>query len=158
MIWRLNIEAENGPLARYADFLRSKSPTSRLGVSDAWSSPMVAHEAGPVRLMLTAVTNELSAALRKTVQVSRWQAWANINPPGKQVGRHTHSTARDGSIPQFCLVYFPADHPAALVFPDLDQRIQPQAGLAVVFPPDAAHYVEPNLSEQDRLSFAANAF
>lgn len=158
MIWHLQIEAEDLPIERYARFLRSKSPTSHLGVSDAWTSPMIAHEAGPVRAMLESAAAALRKVSGQAVKVSRWQAWCNINPPGTRVGRHTHATARDGSIPQFCLVYFPADHPAALVFPDLGQRITPRRGLAVVFQPDAAHYVEPNLSDQDRLSIAANAF
>lgn len=147
MIEVLHIAAADAEIIRFAEFCRARTPSGQLGMSDAWSSPKIAHQANPVEDLLA-----------KLDPKPTWQAWANINPPGTGVGSHTHHTAANGAIPLYCLVYFPADHPAALVFPDQGLRIQPRAGLAVRFPPDAAHYVEPNHASTDRVSIAANAF
>lgn len=101
-------------------------------------------------------------------------AWANVNPYGASNAPHMHAgSALSGSYyaktpddcgdlefldPRLAAVHgridYPQDKPNALTNSRFTMRAQ--AGLMVLFPGWLQHYVHPNRSQQDRLSFAFN--
>jgi predicted 2-oxoglutarate/Fe(II)-dependent dioxygenase YbiX len=76
--------------------------------------------------------------------------------PGHRTSLHTHDE-HDELLSAVYYVTAPQDS-GDLVIEDtpVTIRVRPEAGLMVLFPPDAPHAVEENASDRDRLSVAFN--
>jgi hypothetical protein len=86
----------------------------------------------------------------------RYGFWFNEMAPGQRTSLHSHE--EDDEL--LSAVYYLAAEPGCgrLVLWDgeSDCRVEPQPGLLLLFPPDLPHEVEPNQSDQPRLSVAFN--
>lgn len=151
------LELDDAAIIRAILFARERAPSSQLGVSvGAWSSPKALQAVEPVAAILRELTRFVAPQFEKRGPL--WEAWGNVNPPASYTGAHTHATDSRGRINKVSAVYFPADHPARLVFPGLGLHVEPRRGTAVLFPPDVEHMVDTNWSETDRYSIAMNAY
>lgn len=94
--------------------------------------------------------------LGKTVAELRAGFWLNAMGPGQSTSRHSHEE-NDELLSGVYYVTAPADSGDILFHdPPFETRVSPQAGLLLLFAPDLPHSVEPNKSNQLRLSVAFN--
>lgn len=152
------LELDDAAIIRAIQFARKRSPSSQLGVSDGWSSPKVLQQAEPIRPLCDALSGLVCAAPEFATRGPIWEAWANVNPHTAHTGLHSHATNAKGIPNKVSAVYFPADHPARLVFPAVGLSIEPRKGVAVLFPSDVEHCVDTNWSDAERFSIALNAY
>lgn len=81
--------------------------------------------------------------------------WFNHMPPQALTTRHNH----DDGFELLSAVYYvrvPANSGKLILHGDPVQRITPEAGLLLFFPPTLDHEVSPNHSDEHRLSIAFN--
>jgi hypothetical protein len=115
----------------------------------------IAREALPA---LGPVIDRLTAAARLVLGRDdlHYGFWFNQMQPGQRTSLHAHEEL-DELLSAVYYVSAPDDS-GDLVLHDDPARIviRPRPGLAVLFPPDVPHEVEPNLSDSTRLSIAFN--
>ena len=101
---------------------------------------------------------EAQAARRlgKAVAELRSGFWLNAMGPGQSTSKHSHEE-NDEVLSGVYYVTTPADS-GDILFHDspFETRVSPQAGMLLLFAPDLPHSVEPNKSNQLRLSVAFN--
>lgn len=78
--------------------------------------------------------------------------WLNINYPGSYNKAHTHNGCERSGV---FYVKVPEDS-GDLYFTKMDEYIKPYPGLLVLFDSNEEHAVEPNISDEPRISFAFN--
>ena len=118
------------------------------------------------------ISTEIS--ISKSSQATMNGCWININPKGASNKTHTHSDSmlsgayylrvppNSGRIvlldprPQTSCLLLPIDKPTPLT--SVSYYRQPQVGEFVIFPSWLPHYVEPNESDEERISIAFNMF
>jgi hypothetical protein len=94
--------------------------------------------------------------LGKSVAELRSGFWLNAMSPGQSTSRHSHEE-NDEVLSGVYYVTAQADSGDILFHdPPFETRVTPQAGLLLLFAPELAHSVEPNTSDQLRLSIAFN--
>jgi hypothetical protein len=95
-------------------------------------------------------------AQRRVPQALRIGFWINAMQPGQATSRHCHA-----EHDELCSgVYYVATPPSAgdILFhdPPFETRVQPQAGMLLLFSPELEHSVDVNRSDAQRLSLAFN--
>jgi len=99
---------------------------------------------------------EAARRLGKIAAELRSGFWLNAMGPGQSTSRHSHEE-NDEVLSGVYYVTAPADSGDILFHdPPFETRVSPQAGLLLLFAPDLPHSVEPNRSNQLRLSVAFN--
>jgi uncharacterized protein (TIGR02466 family) len=103
-------------------------------------------------------------------------AWINVNPPGSYNSSHTHPQSTISGVlwikcPENCgsIVFeSPVSHTQQEIMekinPEIAEKnnyypsyfIKPSEGTLLLFPSDVRHWVEENLSSEDRISIAFN--
>jgi uncharacterized RmlC-like cupin family protein len=82
--------------------------------------------------------------------------WFNAMQPGERTARHNHAESDELLSAVYYLVTPANSGDLVLYAADRTWRISPQAGEFIFFPPELAHEVEENRSQQLRLSVAFN--
>lgn len=82
--------------------------------------------------------------------------WLNAMDPGDSTSRHTHDNDDELLVGVYYVSAPPGSGDLVLIQQDVELRLRPEAGLFAFFSPHLPHEVEPNLSEQMRLSVAFN--
>lgn len=91
--------------------------------------------------------------LTKTLSKNKmiFNIWLNLNYPLSYNALHNH----DGKYSGVFYVNIP-EGSGNLIFPKLEETIVPEPGMIVLMKSDLQHAVEPNLSDDIRISFAFN--
>ena len=99
---------------------------------------------------------EAARRLRKPIVELHSGFWLNAMGPGQSTSRHSHEE-NDELLSGVYYVSVPGDS-GDILFHDgsFETRVLPQAGLLLLFAPELQHSVEPNRSNQLRLSIAFN--
>lgn len=104
----------------------------------------------------------------------RINAWVNVNGQGNANALHNHAGSHWSGCyyletPEDCGNFAILDPRMGVnmldtrnalldIFSGTMQKVQPREGLTVIFPSWLYHWVEPNLSSEDRISIAFNVF
>lgn len=102
---------------------------------------------------LQAPASEASQQLQRPLRIGFWM---NAMQPGQATSRHCHA-----EHDELCSgVYYVTTPPSAgdILFhdPPFETRVQPQAGMLLLFSPELEHSVDVNRSDAQRLSLAFN--
>lgn len=175
MVSEINVK----DLEEYAYLLRSSSPGRNVTNVNAWqSNDLDISDPRLTKLVNTAYSYAniihkhlgFKTNLRQVID----NVWVNINPKGGTNKPHIHGeNCISGVFYVKCNknsgnIVFP--HPAANFIYNTPESLlgeyteknsqfsnhTPQEGKIILFPSWAYHYVEPNLSDEDRISFAFN--
>lgn len=100
------------------------------------------------------VVTQAQAVLKR--EELRWGFWFNEMGPGHRTSLHDHDEDDELLSGVYYLQVPPASGRLVLWQGEQDIRIQPEAGMLLLFPPHIPHEVEENRSSGTRLSVAFN--
>lgn len=133
--------------------LRASQPAASLAMAEgqAWSSGKTLQRFSNAHALI----ERIQTVLRLPPAV--FDVWANVLPAQARIRLHDHggptSSGRQAVVSG---IYYPADSAGALVFPTIGLRLHPRQGLAIVFPPNLPHRVDPHSDPTPRYSIAFN--
>jgi uncharacterized protein (TIGR02466 family) len=172
------LKFDNKPLEDYCFEQRVKSPGREISNRGGWqgeldkSAPVVAPLITHINFMLNDLHDELG--YKKEYRLTLDNMWVNINGPKDFNVSHKHNkswisgvyyikcnqdsgdlrlatpvAAQEWDDPTYAVETFNG-------FNSVNWRIPPEAGKIILFPSWLAHFVEPNLSQEERISIAFN--
>ena len=147
------VEAEAcGRIVDAVHSVRKLEPQSSLEPSDGWSSRKDFFTAETVSMLSEA--GKLGG-----FDLSRVDVWANLLEGGQSIKSHDHRwSCVPGVSNRLSGVFYPQDSRAAIRFPDFGLRVEPRAGLLLLFDPTAPHSVEAAGGSEPRISIAFNVY
>lgn len=132
--------------------VRQQEPQSALEPSDGWSSRKDFFTAETVSMLS-------EAGRLGGFELSRVDIWANLLEAGQGVDPHDHRWSRfPGVSNRLSGVFYPHGSEAAIRFPDFGLRVEPRAGLLLLFDSTAPHSVESVGGSEPRISIAFNVY
>ena len=107
-------------------------------------------------VILQAAQAQAAAILGRESETLRLGLWFNEMKPGHKTLPHTHDDADELLSGVYYVTAPPRCGNLVLTDGDASVALKPQAGMFVFFPPDLLHEVEPNRSDETRLSLGMN--
>lgn len=171
-----DLDLDNQPIKDYCYSLKEKQQSSQYSNIGGWHSDLITGHIPVLNKLFVNISHRLNALhtffnFRDDLQISISSFWVNINGKGHANVPHTHRGFT------FSGVYFVDGQPGSgdlvlvhpsqqfpyhyLDLPFKDHSIDkslgtihytPQPGKLVIFPSWIQHYVQPNLTDQDRIS------
>lgn len=173
-----DLDLDNQPIKDYCYSLKENQPSSRYSNIGGWHSELITGHIPVLNKLFVSVSHRLNALhkhfnFRDDMQISISNFWVNINGRGHANAPHTHRGFTFSGVyfvqggegsgdlvlvhPSQQFPYHYTDQP----FKDnsIDKSLgtvqyTPQPGRLVIFPSWIQHYVQPNLTDSDRVSIA----
>ena len=168
-IWGFMLNDQQYQSMDYRDYIlemAEKEPSAKKSNFGGWQSRDNIHETEGIFKEFTSSLNKIANSVLseyKCKEVEIEDMWANINGKHCYNGAHTHSGILSGvfylQVPKMSgrlILVNPAVRSDGHVLRASNYPIQPENLACIMFPSWLEHYVEPNLSDELRISISFN--
>lgn len=170
---------DNADLEKYGYEIKNKETGVVKSNYHAWQSDVLTAPSQQINLLINNILERLNASksilgFREDTHIYMNNIWMNINPKASFNRPHIHADSTFSGVyyvkcndksGNLCFKHPSMAHQFIIKEETVDQytddlashwTIYPKAGTLVIFPAWLEHYVEPNTSDEDRISIAFN--